>query len=181
MKESLENNLITINSRKFDGEIHRSWQAYFIERQNSLLVFLGRFEKEIIHPNLGIIRRGTISYEYYWLDRWYNIFQFHEPEGDLRNFYCNISEPPIFENNVLNYVDFEIDLLIWKDFSYEILDIEEFEENKKKFNYSSEIVKKVYQSVSAIETLIHSRSFPFDLRKFEKNELSNNVSKHPKN
>ena len=167
MEISLENQLVIINSRKFDGKVHRTWQANLIERRDPLLIFLGKFKEEVKHTNLGVIRRDTISYEYYWLNRWYNIFQFHEPDGELRNFYCNISEPPKLEKNILNYVDFEIDILVWKDLSYEILDIEEFDENKRKFNYPSKIIKKVYQSVSEIESLIENRRFPFDLKDFQ--------------
>ena len=143
-----------------------------IERRNSLLIFLGEFEAEVKHSNLGVIRRGTISYEYYWLDRWYNIFQFHEPEGELRNFYCNISEPPKLRGNVLNYVDFDIDILVWKNFSYEILDMEEFDENKRKFNYPAKILEKVSQSVSEIERLIQNHQFPFDQNNFQMGKKS---------
>ena len=168
----MENKQVTINSRKFDGKIHRSWQANLIERRSSLLIFLGKFDAEINHSNLGVIRRGTISYEYYWLDRWYNIFQFHEPGGELRNFYCNISEPPKFQADVLDYVDFDIDILVWKDFSYEILDLEEFDENKMKFNYSPKIIKQVNESVSEVESLIQNCRFPFDLKDYQKNKLS---------
>lgn len=164
MEKSLENKLVTINSRKFDGKIHRSWQARLIDRHGSLLIFLGEFEAEVNHSQLGVIRRGTISYEYYWFDRWYNIFQFHQPGGELRNFYCNISEPPKLQGNILDYVDFDIDILVWKDFSYEILDLEEFDENKLKFNYSSKIIKNIQRSVSEIESLIENRRFPFDLK-----------------
>ena len=167
MQISLENQIVTINSRKFDGKVHRSWQANLIERRGSLMIFLGEFEKEVIHSNLGVIRRGTVSYEYYWLDRWYNVFQFHEPDGELRNFYCNISEPPKLKKNVLDYVDFDLDILVWKDFSYEILDSEEFDENKGIFKYPSKIIKKVHQSVSEIEMLIQNRRFPFDLKDFQ--------------
>ena len=105
-------NLIQINARKFDNKIHRSWKCKFIEQRDSLLIFAGEFDREITHNDLGIIRRGTVSYEYYWLDRFYNIFRFHEPEGSLRNFYCNVNVPPTFENGVLDYIDLDIDVLV---------------------------------------------------------------------
>jgi len=150
-----------INSRKFNGEIHRSWKADFIEKRNSLLIFVGVFEKEVRHSKLGVIRRGTISYEYYWLDRWYNIFKFHEPEGELRNFYCNINMPPQFQNNVLDYVDLEIDVLVSKNFDVEILDREEFEENSALFGYSESLVTKTYQTLNELLEMIKVRGFPF--------------------
>lgn len=158
------NRIFTINSRKFDGQIQRSWKAELTNQNKSLLTFVGIFDDEVIHPDLGVIRRGTISYEYYWLDRWYNIFQFHEPEGELRNFYCNISQPPQIHENTLDYIDFDIDILIWKDFSYLILDLEEFEENKRILNYPADLIIKIYDSLSEIKTLIENRKFPFDIK-----------------
>jgi protein associated with RNAse G/E len=155
--------IITINSRKFDNTIHKSWKAELIERDNSLLVFVGKFEKEVKHSNLGVIRRGTISYEFYWLNRSYNIFRFHEPDGDLRNFYCNVNLPPTFENDVLDYIDLDVDILVWKDFQYEILDLEEFEENAGKYNYSENLKQTVATSVKELINLIENRKYPFNL------------------
>ncbi len=158
------NNIVVINSRKFDGKIHRSWNARLIEQSNSLLIFVGKFEEEISHRYLGVIRRGTISYEFYWLNRWYNVFRFHEPDGGLRNFYCNVNMPPKFENDVLDYIDLDIDILVWKDFSQQILDVEEFEENAKSFSYSDNLREKVRASLSELSSLIENRMFPFDYK-----------------
>jgi protein associated with RNAse G/E len=152
---------ITINSRKFDEKIHRSWKADFIEQRDSLLIFHGEFEEEVRHSELGIIRRGTISYEYYWLDRWYNVFKFFEPSGELRNFYCNLNMPPRFKNNVLDYVDLEIDVLVSKNFEVKILDREEFEENSKLFNYSTDLIKKTFDTLDELLKIIEAREFPF--------------------
>lgn len=155
--------IIVINSRKFDGKIHRSWKADLISQEDSLLVFVGEFEKEVKHPNLGVIRRGTVSYEYYWLDRWYNIFRFHEPEGALRNFYCNVNMPPKFENGVLDYIDLDVDILVWKDFKYEILDAEEFEDNAAKYFYSENLKQMVDSNVKELINLIEDRKYPFNI------------------
>ena len=87
---------VTINSRKYDQTIRRSWRAELIETTGSMLVFIGKFEFDVEHTDLGFIPRGTVSYEYYWLDRWYNIFRFLLPDGRLRNYYCNINMPPVF-------------------------------------------------------------------------------------
>ncbi len=155
------NQKITINSLKFDGKIQRTWKADLIQTRDSLLIFAGVFENEISHPELGVIRRGTISYEYYWLDRWYNIFRFHEPEGDFRNYYCNLNMPPKFEKKVLDYIDMDIDVWVSKDFSYEILDLDEFITNSKKYSYSEDLQIKVFQTLDELVNLIKIKGFPF--------------------
>ena len=155
-------NTVTINSRKYDGKIHRSWKAQLLKRQNSLLILVGEFEEDIKHEHLGVIRRGTISYEFYWINRWYNIFRFHHPDGSLRNFYCNVNLPPKFKNNVLDYIDLEIDLVVQKDFSYSILDLDEFEQNSIKFSYSQNLRQSAFSSLEKLISLVKIKSFPFD-------------------
>lgn len=157
---------VIINSRNFDKTIKRSWKADLIENQNSLLVFAGIFNETVKHPFLGVIRHGTVSYEYYWLNRWYNVFRFHEPEGDFRNFYCNLNMPPVFQDGVLDYVDLDIDVIVWKDFSYEIHDLDDFRVNAVKFNYSDELKNKVDLQLKYLIGMIQNRNFPFDF-KFE--------------
>lgn len=157
-----QNNIVTINSRKFDQKINRSWRCSLIEENDKYYVFLGKFESEIKHENLGIIRPETISYEYYWKHEFYNVFRFHEPDGSFRNFYCNLNMPPSFANNVLDYVDLDIDILVWDDFSIEILDVDEYEANIKNFDYSLELQEKVSQTLEKLINKIEKRDFPFD-------------------
>lgn len=158
------NQIVTVNSRKYDGKIHRTWKAKVIKKSDLLLTLVGEFEKEIEHPQLGVIRHGTISYEFYWFNICYNVFRFHEPGGKLRNFYCNINLPPKFENDVLDYVDLDVDILVGADFSFQILDLQEFEENAVRFQYDEELKNKVGKSLQELIFLIENRQFPFDYK-----------------
>lgn len=160
----MDKQIVTINSRKFDGRIHRSWQCELLEETDELFILTGEFEKEVSHKHLGVIRPKTLSYEFYWKNHWFNVFRFHEPEGEFRNFYCNINQPPTFQNNVLDYVDLDIDVLVWRDFSRQILDLDEFAENAKKFLYPKDLIEKARESLSELLSLIENKSFPFDFK-----------------
>src|SRR5215204_1223750 len=131
----MTDNSVTILSKNYDGTIRRSWNCELIEENGMELVFVGEFDKDISHPELGLIKRGTISYEYYWLDRWFNVFLFQEPTGEFRNYYCNVNMPPLFAAGVLEYVDLDLDLLVWPDNSYHVLDREEYITNADLFDY----------------------------------------------
>ena len=154
--------LVNIHSRKYDGRIGKSWKAELVERTDDLLLFKGIFEFDVDHRKLGFIRRGTVSYEYYWLEKWYNIFRFHEPDGLLRNFYCNVSTPPTFSQGTLEYVDLDIDVLVDPNLNYEVLDLDEFEERTVGMGYPDDLVKDAHLSLATLIELIESRKFPFD-------------------
>lgn len=152
----------TIISRKFNNVVHRSWKARLIGQEGNLINFVGEFENTVNHKQLGIIGRGTVSYEFYWLDRWYNVFRFHEHDGAFRNFYANINLPPKFDNDVLDYVDLDIDLMIFGDLSYQILDLDEFEENIKLFSYPKDLQENVGKSLKELIFMVENRVFPFN-------------------
>ena len=124
------------------------------------LTFVGVFDDDVAHPDLGDIRSGTISYEYYWLDRWYSIFCFYEPDGSFRNYYCNINMPPAFENGVLDYVDLDIDVLVWPDLTYQILDEAEYKGNAQKFSYPESVTSAVAEALAELLALIENRKLP---------------------
>ena len=152
--------MITVNSRKYDGSIRRTWKCELGERRDSLLIFVGEFDNDIEHPDLGHIKKGTISYEYYWLDRWYNIFRFHEPSGELKYFYCNINMPPKFGDDVLDYVDLDIDVLVRPDFSYVVLDRHDYEKNAELFGYPVELKARVEKALNEVLELVRARDLP---------------------
>lgn len=152
--------MITVNSRKYDGGIRRSWQCEIVDTDGSLLRLIGKFADDVHHPDLGHIRKGTVSYEHYWLDRWYSIFRFHEPGGELRNYYCNINMPPTLEADVLDYIDLDIDVLVRSDFSYIILDRDEFERSAGFFDYPAELRAKVENTLEDLIQLIETRQLP---------------------
>jgi protein associated with RNAse G/E len=119
------------------------------------------FEEEVEHDLLGTISSGTISTEYYWLDRWYNVFRFSGADGKLRNYYCNVNQPPRFDGRVLSYIDLDIDVLVAPDLTYKILDVEDFEANARRYAYPEDVQANARQAVAELTGLIESRAFPF--------------------
>jgi len=157
----MASNIVTVNSRKYDGSLHRTWFGEIVNKQDDLIELVGRFKETIIHPDLGTIVAGTLSHEIYWFNEYYSIFIFSHPTGELRNYYCNINKPATFENGVLEYFDLDIDVLVDPDLSYRVLDVKEFEENSVRYGYEPEILIKVETALDKIKIMIRDREFPF--------------------
>ncbi len=154
--------VITVNSRKFDRSISRTWTCELVDADDRLITLLGVFAYDVNHPNLGAIARGTASYEYFWRDRWYNVFRFHNPDGTLRNWYCNICMPPEFDGTTLDFIDLDIDIVIWPDGTREVLDREEFAANAAAFHYPAHVVANAEQALLDALAMIDNAEFPFD-------------------
>jgi hypothetical protein len=147
---------------KYDGREHRRWPARIAKAVGPLIVLDAVFDEEIEHELLGNVSSGTISTEYYWLDRWYNVFRFSSADWVLQKFYCNINTPPQFDGRILSYIDLDIDVVVEPDLTYRILDEDDFEQNAKSYAYPEEIRANARRALAALIGLIESRSFPFD-------------------
>lgn len=152
---------ITVRVLKYDGSEHRRWQARVSRHEGSLIVLDAQFDEEVQHDLLGSISRGTRTIEYYWLDRWFNVFQFLEKSGQTKLFYCNVNQPPQLSGDTLTYVDLDIDVLVQPDFSYQILDLEEFAENAVRYGYPEEIKTGALTAVDELISAVAARHFPF--------------------
>ena len=160
--EPIQNKPITVQARKYDNRIHRQWQAQLVTQDDSLIVVEGVFAEEIKHSLLGTIAQGTLSTEYYWTDRWFSVFRFREPTGELRNYYCNINQPAEFDGHILSFIDLDIDVLIAPDLSYRILDEDEYIAHAERYNYPSAVRAQVPSALAQLIEIIERQDFPFD-------------------
>jgi protein associated with RNAse G/E len=89
------------------------------------------------------------------------VFRFLEEDSTTKLFYCNVNVPPTISGGVLSYIDLDIDILVQPDFSYQVLDLEEFAENAARYGYSDQIKRQARSAVDELVSLIEARQFPF--------------------
>src|SRR6266571_8355150 len=152
---------IVVRVFKYDGTEYRHWSARIARQEGSLIILDAEFDTDVSHHLLGHIPCGTRTVEFYWLDRWYNIFRFLRDDGQTWLYYCNINTPPNFEDGVLTYIDLDIDVLVRPDLSYRVLDSEEFEAHANQYAYPDEVCKHAHAAVDELIEIIESSQFPF--------------------
>lgn len=69
---------------------------------------------------------GDCFTEWYYSDRWYNIFEIASPDGTLKGWYCNAAAPASIEADDLYCRDLILDLWVTPDGQTTTLDEDEF-------------------------------------------------------
>ena len=152
---------ITVRVLKHDRTEYRRWNATVSHHEGDLIVLHAEFDVDVSHEILGEIKKRTRTVEYYWLNRWYNVFCFLNKDGSTRLWYCNINTPPEFKDRVLTYVDLDIDIVVRADFSFQVVDMDEFETNARRYGYSDEEKRKAQKAVDELISMIETRQFTF--------------------
>ena len=158
---AVESNELIVRVLKHDGSEHRRWRGQIARQEASLIVLDAEFDVDVSHHLLGEIKRGTRLIEYYWLNRWYNVFRFLNDDSSTRLFYCNINKPPAFDGRSLTYIDLDIDVIVRSDYSYEVLDLDEYGANSLRYGYTAEEKTNVKKALEELTGLIRARDFPF--------------------
>ncbi len=74
----------------------------------------------------AVFEVGDHFTEWYYTDRWYNIFEVTSSDGTLKGWYCNVAEPAVIEEDDLYCRDLLLDLWVAPNGATMVLDEDEF-------------------------------------------------------
>ena len=78
--------------------------------------------------NLGyvVFETGDRFVEYYYADRWFNIFDIADAQGTRKGWYCNVAEPAHISEQQIEQIDLLLDVWVSPQGEPLILDDDEF-------------------------------------------------------
>ena len=98
-----------------------------LRRDDTFVVLEALFTRDDMPFQEVTFKKGDRFVEYYYSDRWYNIFAIYDrDDGQIKGWYCNIGKPAVIEDGVVSYVDLALDLWVSADGMQTVLDEDEF-------------------------------------------------------
>ena len=110
------------------GEVTYEYEGVLLQQDEHSIVLQALFDRDDM-PFLDVVfKTGDRFIEYYYTDRWYNIFAVHDREDDrVKGWYCNIGKPAVFEDSTVSYIDLALDLWVSTSGKQTVLDQDEFD------------------------------------------------------
>lgn len=110
------------------GEVTYEYEGELLKRDEHSVTLEALFDRADMPFMDTVFKTGDRFIEYYFNDRWYNIFAIHDRDGGkIKGWYCNIGMPADIEEGVVSYVDLALDLWVSADGKQTVLDEDEFE------------------------------------------------------
>jgi uncharacterized protein len=119
---------IKVQKKNLVGQVTYEYEGTLLSRNEHSMVLEALFDRADL-PFMGVVfKTGDRFVEYYYTDRWYNIFAIYDcDDRKIKGWYCNIGKPAVFEDGVVSYIDLALDLWVATDGSQTLLDEDEFE------------------------------------------------------
>ena len=148
-----------IHGYKHNGKIHRAWdEAVLLEIHEDYLIF-GNEKTKVTESDGRTWRTKEPAVLYFFFNNWYNIIGQNKKNGIF--YYCNMASPFIIEDNTIKYIDYDLDLRVFPDGSFKILDRGEYKYHKSIMNYSERIDKILKAELTNLINLVRNKELAF--------------------
>ena len=149
-----------IHGYKHDGKIHRSWdEAVLLEIHDDYLIF-GNEKTKVTESDGRTWRTKEPAVLYFFYKQWYNIIGQYKKNGIY--YYCNMASPIIIEEDTIKYIDYDLDLRVFPDGSFKVLDRGEYKYHKSIMNYPEAIDKILKEELTNLINLVRNKENAFE-------------------
>lgn len=149
-----------IKSFKGDGSIHRTWYNVYLIKNESDYFIVGSFQSSILEGNGRKWSANEPAIIIFSKKEWFNVCCMIKDNSVL--YYVNLASPAIFEDDVIKYVDYDLDLKFRLDGEIKYLDRNEYKKNSQEMNYDKSINSILQTTISKIKKLMRDHKFPFN-------------------
>lgn len=157
---------LTIHCYKHNGKIDRiSDEAVVLDVTDEMLVCANDRTK-LTESDGRSHRTKETAILFFYRHSWFNIIGQLKKHGLF--FYCNLASPFIIENNAIKYIDYDLDLRVFPDGGFKVLDRNEYNYHKKIMHYTDDIDKIVNASLQELIQYKKENKGPFDKEVIEK-------------
>lgn len=166
MNEIKVGDRLTINCYKHNGKIHRSWdEATILDVTDNYLVCANNKTK--VTENDG---RSYFTNEpaiiFFYKNSWFNVIAQLKSHGLF--YYCNIATPYVIDENIIKYIDYDLDLRVFPDGGFRVLDRNEYKYHKKIMHYSDDLDLVLRSELSSLIDMKRKNEGPFNKETIDK-------------
>src|SRR5512133_174409 len=121
--------IVKVQKKNPAGEVTYEYEGVLLSRDEHSIALEALFDRTDMPFMDVVFKKGDRFVEYYYTDRWYNIFVIHDRDDEkIKGWYCNIGMPAVLENGIVSYIDLALDLWVSVGGKQTVLDEDEFEE-----------------------------------------------------
>lgn len=151
---------VYIQSFKHDGSLHRTWaKATVLEHTDECLVVV-TYKAMVSESNGRVWQTREPAVCFFYPNKWYNIISMIRKRGIT--YYCNVASPYLYDGEAIKNIDYDLDLKVFPNGSYEILDEEEFAKHGFDMKYSLDVQKLAWDSLRELVDMAKEGTPPFD-------------------
>ena len=175
---TLEHKWVIIQAYKHNEELHRQWSHSYVLVDDENYYVLVSIRAAVVESDGRKWHTKEPAIFILSKKEWFNAIAMLKENGIC--YYVNIASPAIYDKGYIKYIDYDLDIKVFEDGTYKVLDLNEFENHANSLNYPEEIKKILKEELEGLIKKIENKESPFNkeyimnLYNKYKNERNNN-------
>lgn len=157
-----------IHSYKHNGIIYKSWnQAIYLgyDKEEEAYIFVNEYAN-VLEMDGRTWHTKEPAILFFYKKHWYNVIAQCKNNGI--SYYCNLASPVFIEEKTIKYVDYDLDVKVFKDGAFKILDWKEYNYHNKKMQYPIELNYKIKEELEKLILKVRDKDGCFSKEMVEK-------------
>lgn len=152
--------VVYVQTYKHDGSTHRTWSSATILDVKEDVIVAMTYKTWVVEGDgrRWFTREPAICF--YYLDRWYNVMAMIRKKGIF--YYCNLASPSIYDGEAIKNIDYDLDVKVFPNGNYILLDESEFQLHQRAMHYDQEIIEIVESEQRRLVQLVKGNHYPFN-------------------
>ncbi|MBQ6450667.1 MAG: DUF402 domain-containing protein [Solobacterium sp.] len=151
---------VYIQSFKHNGSLHRTWCKGFVVEATEDRYIIITNKAWVIEADgrKWITREPAVCF--FWKNRWFNVISMIRKGGIY--YYCNLASPSLYDGEAVKYIDYDLDVKLYPDHTYQILDENEYEMHRKQMKYPEAITGIIDEQMKELLAMMENEKDPFN-------------------
>lgn len=149
-----------IHSYKHNGRIHKVWEEAILLEENADYLIFGNNQTKVTKSDGRSWRTKEPSIMFFYKKHWFSVIAQIKDYGI--QYKCDIASPYILDNNTLKYIDYDLDLKVFSNGSFKVLDRKEYQYHREKMAYPDELDSILKNELSKLIEIVRKKEGPFN-------------------
>ena len=150
---------IFIESYKHDGSLHRVWSKGIVIDTNPEFSVAVTDHTWIVESDGRRWLTKEPAVCFFYDKHWFNVISMIRKAGIY--YYCNLASPSIYDGEAIKNIDYDLDVKVYPDGTYHILDENEYALHSREMKYPPELMKKIESEMEVLINWIKTEREPF--------------------
>ena len=159
MKNIKVGDKLKIHCYKHNGQLLRiSDEAIVLEETPEMLI-CGNYKTKVTEADGRSYKTREPAVLFFYKKRWFNVLGQLKKHGLF--YYCNIATPYLIDDGVIKYIDYDLDLRVFPDGAFRVLDKNEYNYHRRIMKYPKEIDLIIKKELSELIEMKRNNLGPF--------------------
>ena len=158
--------MLKIHCYKHNGRIHRTWNDAIVLDDKEEYLVCGNHKTTVTEKDGTIHKTKEPAVLFFYKKNWFNVFAQLKKPGLF--YKCNIATPYLIDDGIIKFIDYDLDLKVFPDGGFRVLDRNEYKYHKKIMKYSEDLDRILQAELTNLINLKRAEEGPFNKKQVEK-------------